>query len=331
MIGMRIGIVGSGKIVEECLETTKSIKSITCVALCVREESIKKGEALADKYNVPYVYTDYLRMLQSAEIDFVYIGIINSLHFKYSKLALEANKNVICEKPFTSNVKEAEELKELAMNNKLFLFEAVTFLYSPNFKYIKENIEKIGDIKLIQCNYSQYSSRYDDYKNGIVHAAFDQAFSGGALYDINVYNVHFVVGLFGYPEEIRYIANIGFNGIDTSGILVLEYPNYKAICIGAKDSESPSFAMIQGTEGYIKSESAVNTLKVIETFLIKKSEIIINRDNNNNRFINEFKAFVKIFKEKDYLKCYENLENSIKVMKVLTEARSKAGILYPHD
>ena len=66
-----------------------------------------------------------------------------------------------------------------------------------NYQNIQTVLSRIGEIKLIQCNYSQYSSRYDAYLRQEVLPAFDPEQYGGALYDINVYNVHFVQGVFG--------------------------------------------------------------------------------------------------------------------------------------
>ena len=54
------------------------------------------------------------------------------------------------------------------------------------------------------------------------------------------------IGLFGAPESVNYTANLGFNGIDTSGVATLKYPGFFALAIGAKDTESPGFATIQG-------------------------------------------------------------------------------------
>lgn len=54
------------------------------------------------------------------------------------------------------------------------------------------------------------------------------------MLDINVYNLHLVVGMFGRPDSYHYMPNI-MNNVDTSGILVLNYPTFKAVCIGAKD------------------------------------------------------------------------------------------------
>ena len=83
-------------------------------------------------------------------------------------------------------------------------------------------MSSLGKIKLVQCNYSQYSSRYDKFLAGEIPNVFNPVFSGGALQDINIYNLHFVTGLFGKAKEVKYIANSAENGIDTSGIATIK-------------------------------------------------------------------------------------------------------------
>ena len=186
------------------------------------------------------------------------------------------------------------------------------------------------DIKLVQCNYSQYSSRYPQYLSGTVLPAFDPAMSGGALYDINIYNVHFICGLFGKPDTVEYYANIGFNGIDTSGILIMQYPEFLAVCCGAKDSQSPSHATVQGINGYIKLTSAPNISKSVEC-CINNELSVIDKHEHENHMVNEFRAFHAMFTENDYSACYKNLDHSLVVLDVLTQARKKAGIYFNAD
>ncbi len=75
--------------------------------------------------------------------------------------------------------------------------------------------------------------------------------AGGALYDINLYNIYLLSALMGAPDSSHYICNKGFNGIDTSGILTAHFGRSVASCVGAKDSASPGYFIIQGTKGYI--------------------------------------------------------------------------------
>ena len=155
------------------------------------------------------------------------------------------------EKPFTVTVAEAKELQALAVKHGCMLFEAILSRYSKNYEHLKEELQKIGAIKLVQANFSKYSSRYDEFRKGIITPTFDKAHAGGSLMDLNVYNIHFVVGLFGLPKKVQYYPNLAENGVDTSGILIMEYPDFQAVCTAAKDSTSDPFVIIQGEEGTI--------------------------------------------------------------------------------
>lgn len=317
---MKIGIVGSGFIIKDCLEAIKESNEIEVISICVRENSLDKARKFMDEYGIFKVYTDYDDFLRDTELEFVYIGIINSLHYTYAKKALEYNKNVICEKPFTENSEELKELIEITKEKRLYLFEAITTIHLENFDYIKENISKLGEIKIVQCNFSQYSSRYDKYKNGEVLPVFDPKLNGGALYDINIYNIHLVAGLFGEPKNIEYFGNKGFNGVDTSGILILDYDKFKAVCIGAKDSGSPNFIIIQGDEGYIKINSATNLIENIEVSFNKKVDEI-NNNVYNNRMTREFLNFKNIFDTDNFIEMEKLLNHSFLVMKMLEKAK----------
>ena len=236
------------------------------------------------------------------------------------------------EKPFASTAAEVKELCELAVQKNLYVFEAVTLLYLPNFAAIKKELPKLGKIRAVTANYSQYSSRYDKYLQREVLPAFNPKLSGGALYDINIYNVNLIVGLFGAPVEVNYMANIGFNGIDTSGILVLKYKDCIATALGAKDSDSPSFALIQGDKGWIKVIGAPNELKSFEIYLretgdVKKFEL----NRYDFRMVHEFKEFAQIYHGKDFDKMRAGLDISLAVLQTAETARLGAGINFPCD
>lgn len=262
---MKLGIVGSGMIVKEFLTITHYLKETELTAICGTKRSEAEVEELSSKYNIKNMFNNYDEFLNS-EIDTVYVALPNNLHFQFAKEALEAGKNVIIEKPFTSNYKEALILSELAREKQLFIFEAITTQYLPNYKKIKELLPTLGNIKIVQCNYSQYSSRYDSFKEGNVLPAFDPKFSGGALMDLNIYNLHYVAGLFGKPKNVEYYPNVEI-GIDTSGILILDYETFKCTCVGAKDCKAPIANNIQGDKGCIHQNTPANVCMSFEVLL----------------------------------------------------------------
>lgn len=325
---MKLGIVGSGGIVQEMLEALQPVLNVEPAAIWVRGHSLEKGQQLAQKYSIPAVYTDYDKFLEHKDMEFVYIGLINSAHYEYAKRALTAGLNVILEKPFASSYDEVQELSQLARDKDLFLFEAVSLLHMDNFHKIQELLPKLGPIRIIQANYSQYSSRYDKYLAGTVLPAFDPRLSGGALYDINIYNLNLIIGLFGAPDNVAYHANKGFNGIDTSGIATLSYPGFQAVAIGAKDSASASGCMIQGEKGYLKIESSPNELKSFSICLRtgQKDPDTFKLNRYPHRLSQEFEEFARIYAALDYAARDRYLDISLAVAKVAELCRQAAGI-----
>ncbi|MFD1990429.1 Gfo/Idh/MocA family protein [Paenibacillus nicotianae] len=327
---MKLGIVGSGMIVEDLLSFIGDIPAIHLQAICARsghEEKLSKWQA---QYQIKHMYTDYSRLLADEQVDTIYIGLPNHLHYSYAKQALEQGKHVICEKPFTSNLQEFVELKELAILQHLVLVEAISNQYLKNVLAIREQLPKLGNIKIVESNYSQFSSRYHRFKAGEVLSAFNPAASGGALMDINLYNIHLVVGLFGSPHAVHYYANIE-RGIDTSGILLLDYDHFKCVCIGSKDTSAPNRTNIQGDQGYISIAGSTNIVDHFEYVAYNESPVQIDIKDHPHRMYDEFVEFERIIQQQDLLKVAEMLNHSEKVMNVIEQAKSSAGLVFDAD
>ena len=321
---MKLAVLGTGKIVQEFLPMIQQVTDVELVALLSTPRSLYKAKEMQAQYHIQEVYTDYETLLSNATIDTVYVALPNHLHYQYTKAALLQGKNVICEKPFTLNAQQLQELIQIATEKQLIMLEAITNQYLNNFLQIKKDLAKLGKIKIVECNYSQYSSRYDAFKEGKILPAFDPQKGGGALMDINIYNIHFVVGLFGKPEKVQYLANIE-RDIDTSGILVLDYGAFKAVCIGAKDSTAQIRSVIQGTDGSIEVLGATNEMPRYERR--SKTEIeAVNVNLDKHRMYQEFEKFTEVIDQKDLAFALEQLNHSLTVMQVVDQALESANL-----
>lgn len=218
-----------------------------------------------------------------------------------------------------------KELRELALANNVMLLEAITNQYLTNYKRIKEAISTIGAIKIIECNYSQYSSRYDAFKKGDVLPAFNPKMGGGALMDINIYNIHFVTGIFGAPTKVNYSANVE-NSIDTSGILSLDYKDKKVVCIGAKDSTAPVRTIIQGNNGSIVIEGPTSTIDRFTVIDHQNKSQIVDFKVHTHRMYEEFVEFERIIRESDFETMTKQLDHSELVMSIVDKGLETAGI-----
>ena len=249
---MKLGILGTGKIVQEFLPWLVEHTPFTVQAVCSTPRSAAKAAELCAQYQIPQHTTNYFELLQW--VDAVYIAVPNLQHARYARVALEAGKHVIVEKPMAVTAAETEELAALAQRKRLFLFEAMTTQYQPNYAKLRELLPRVGTVRMVQCSFSQYSSRYDAFCNGQTPPVFDPLCAGGALMDLGVYNVSYIVGLFGEPNKAVYAANMERN-IDTSGVLMMDYSGFKAVSLAAKDCAAPARCIIQGTKGYILQKS----------------------------------------------------------------------------
>lgn len=316
---MNLGIVGAGMIVKDFLSFTYELPEIKLEAIVAR--NIENLKNLQNIYNIKEIFTDLDECLSSPSIDTIYVAVPNNLHYSVAKKALEAGKNVICEKPFTLNYHETVELFELAESKNLILIEAITNQYLPNYLEIKENLSQIGNIRLVECNFSQLSSRYEAFKKGIIAPVFDKNQGGGVLGDLNIYNIHFVVGLFGAPKNSEYYPNI-VREVDTSGILILEYDEFKVVCIAAKDTYNNSYANIQGDKGLIK---VIGTLNEVPNYIIKNNEVEmkVNKNIHKHRMYSEFKKFIDVINNKDFDFMQKQKEHSLAVMEIFDKSRKQ--------
>lgn len=322
---MRLGILGTGKIVQDFLTMIGDLPAIELTAILSTPHSLDHTRELQLNYGIGQVYTDYADLLADDQVETVYVALPNSLHYEFSKQALLAGKNVICEKPFTLNSGQFAELEKLALAKDLVLIEAITNQYLPNYQRIQAELPKLGALKIVDCNYSQYSSRYDRFKQGIVLPAFNPKLGGGALMDLNIYNIHFVVGLLGQPQAVHYAANVE-RGIDTSGILTLTYPDTQVVCIGAKDCAAPIKSTLQGNQGSIVVAGPTNT---VESFTETANggdpqSVALNR--HPHRMFAEFAKFEQVIATHDMAFVKQQLQHSKLVMAVVDAALADAGI-----
>lgn len=326
---MKLGIVGTGMIVR-MIGPNLTSWGIEVNAISGTPRSAEQVEELADAYGAAGRYTDYHELIADPAVDTVYVAVPNFLHYAVSEAAILAGKDVICEKPLAANYDEASKLAELAKKEGRFLWEAVVTTRQPNFRLVRDELlPKIGTIKAVSVNYSQYSSRYDAFRAGEVLPAFDPAKAGGAIMDIGLYTLTYTIGLFGEPKSAKYYANIE-RGIDTSGLVVMEYDGFTATNVCAKDSAGALGATIQGIDGWIKTFSGANACGPVTLHLNDGTEETYDL-SLPVMWEGEFREFDRQQREHDLTECYRQLDQSLLVSRVQNTIRREAGVIFPAD
>lgn len=326
---LNLGTIGSGTIVHSILDAVEQTPGIQCIAVYSR--TLQKGKSLANKYKVNKIYTDMDTFLADKEINCVYIASPNLLHYEQAKKALLAGKHVICEKPFCTRIEHAKELISLAMERKLFLVEAAPTTFLPNYPILKRELQKIGKIKLVQSNFSQYSSRYDNLLKGELPNIFNPEYAGGCLMDINFYNVYLNIALFGKPNDAVYYPNFAEHvKIDTSGVFVMQYDTFISTNTGAKDTWGINFFQIEGEKGYIYVEGGSSSLLSIRV-VTKETNEIMNNQEHPDRWLYEIQNLTPLLLADDYESVYEKLQITLDTVDIIEQARKTSGIYFPGD
>ncbi len=183
---IRIGVLGAAAIVPMALtDPARSVPEASIVAIAARDP--KRAEAFSRKHKIPRVHQTYNDLLDNPDIDAIYNPLPNSLHAEWTIRALKAGKHVLCEKPFASNAREAEEMAMVARETGLVLSEAFAYRYHPLTTRVKEIIAsgELGKIKHIDAQFCFLLPSPNNIR-------FKYELAGGALMDCGCYPVSLI-------------------------------------------------------------------------------------------------------------------------------------------
>lgn len=214
---VRWALLGTGGISTRTVGDLRLTENARVVAVGSRD--LARAQEFAATHDIPLAFGDLDELLASDEVDAVYIGIPHGVHFEAAARALSAGKHVVCEKPLTMTVAEAEELGRLARENGVFLMEAMWMKFTPAFEKIREVIAAgtIGEPRLIQGG-----AGFPVPPNG-PQRFWVAELGGGALYDLGVYTLTFAQAILGEPSDIRAVGHMRPDGVDLDEAYTLRW------------------------------------------------------------------------------------------------------------
>ncbi len=285
---MRIAIIGTGKITERFIDAAKG-HDIQIEAVMSRDP--ERGRKYADSHGFCRVFTD-IESLADSDIEAAYIATPNSCHAPQSIALLRRGKHVLCEKPLTASFGDAEAMFAAADRGQAVLLEALRSI-DPGFDLLRELIPTVGKVRRVQFAMNQYSSRYDNFKRGIIENAFDPTLANAALMDIGVYCVGPLVRLFGVPESVSAESVFMSNNMEGMGTAILRYPGMLAEVQYSKITQGYVPSQIQGEDGSLIID-AIEDIRRIERVMRDGSrEVFVPEKKANNMFY-EVGAFLDL-------------------------------------
>lgn len=326
---VRFGIIGTNFITEKILNAAKFEPRFELIAVYSRTQ--ERADEFAHKNNIPYTFVSLKEMAESSLIDAVYIASPNSLHASQSIFFMEHGKHVLCEKPFASNAKEAKMMIDVSQRYGVTLMEAMKPSLTPNFIKIKDHIKDLGIIRRYFSCYCQYSSRYDNFKNGIIENAFNPALSNGAVMDLGVYTIYPMVVLFGKPSKISATGFVLPTGVDGQGAVNFEYDGMNATVLYSKIANSALPTEIQGEDATM----TIDRINIINDVRLKNrltnEEIELSLPHNSDEYYFEIAEFINLIQEGKRESEINSHNNSLVTMEILDEIRRQLGVIYSAD
>ncbi len=322
---MKLALLGPGRIADTVAHALTAAAGIECYAVASRD--LARAEAFARKFGFRKAYGSYEEMLSDPEIRLVYITTPHSHHYEQIRLCLEHGKNVICEKAFTVNARQAKEVFALAKEKGLYVAEAIWTRYMPSRKIIQEVIDSgiIGRVNVVTGNLSYKI----DWKQRLV----DPALAGGALLDVGIYGLNFALMHLGTDVE-RMESSVWMTptGVDGMESITLFYPDGKmAVLNHSMYARSDRKGIFHGDKGYVVVEN-INNPNAINVF-DDNDRLLAHYDvpEQINGYEYEFQEAVRCIEEGRLESDSMPWAETVRVMELMDALRAQWGLVYPME
>ncbi|WP_081655815.1 Gfo/Idh/MocA family protein [Amycolatopsis vancoresmycina] len=265
---LRWGIMGTGGIAGAFAQDLKLTGS--GVVAAVGSRAAGSAARFGDEHGVPVRHSSYEALANDPGVDVVYVATPHPMHHGNARLALEAGKPVLVEKPFTMDAGEARDLVELARSRNLFLMEAMWTRFLPHIRHVRELLPQLGAVVTVAADHGQWFAEDPAFR------LFAPELGGGARLDLGIYPVSFASMVLGAPERVAAMASPAFTGVDAQTSMLFGYASgAQAVLTCTLSAVSPTTASIVGTDGRIEIDGP---------FYAPASFTFIPREGERRRF-----------------------------------------------
>ncbi len=323
---IRWGILGAGKIARQFAAGLKNLPDAKLVA--VGSRTAESAEAFGKQFEVPHQHASYEALVSDPDVEAIYVATPHSCHRENTLLALAAGKAVLCEKPFTINAREAQEVIAFARTKKLFLMEAMWTRCFPLMEKLRELLaaKAIGEARMLTADFGFRAEYHEEER------LFNLAAGGGALLDVGIYPVSLASMIFGPPTRIVSHAQLGKTGVDEEAAMILSHAQGQlAVLSAAIRMDTAQEAIIMGTAGRIRIHSP----------WWRPSAMTISREGRRDETMEfPFAGNGYQFEAAEVMRCLRAgklesrlmpLDETLSIMRTLDAIRAQWGLIYPMD
>ncbi len=328
---MKVAVLGAGSIARSMAKTLRGMKAngrpVELYAVASRD--LARARAFAEAEGFERAYGSYEEMVRDDAVELVYVATPHSLHVQHMRLCIEHGRPVLCEKAFTGNARQAEEILALAEEKGIFVTEAIWTRYMPSREIVNNLITNgaIGRPIMLMANLG--------YGIKDVERIQRPELAGGALLDLGVYTLNFSSMVFGDDVE-RMESSVAMmeTGVDHTESITLYYRNGRVAQLTSTALAATNrCCQVYGDKGYLTVDN-VNNPQVIELYDTSYSGIpvqTIRVPQQITGYEYEVEACLRAL-EQGALECPEMPHaETLHMMRVMDALRAQWGMRYPFD
>ncbi|MBW4039921.1 MAG: Gfo/Idh/MocA family oxidoreductase [Acidobacteria bacterium] len=293
-------VIGLGRIADHFMRGVRESSTSQITGLVSGHRD--KAERLAAEYGVPtssiYSYEDMDRMRENKAIQAVYVALPNSMHCEYTVRSAKAGKNVLCEKPMATSVKEAKEMIAACRENHVLLMIAYRLHYEPT---TKRAIKLIRDGALGQVQSIVSANGFNESKG---EWRLDKKLAGGGpLMDVGIYCLNATRYLTG-EEPVKFTAVVStidkdgrFDSVEENTSWTTLFPSgIEATCTTTYGGQMPGFYKVYGSKGWMEVDNfGYEGLRLKAEFRDGKNAVVqldeLNTEKDPTQFVRQVDHF----------------------------------------
>lgn len=239
-------VLGCGKIAHKMAHDLKLLPNARLYAAASTDEN--RAREFAREWGFEVAYGSYEEIVSDPKVDIVYIATPHSHHFEHSLLCLNHKKAVLCEKAFSLNASEVQQMINAAKANNTFLMEAFWTMFQPSFRQAQQILQsgELGKIKVLRSDFG-FNAPYIEDKR-----LYNVSLGGGSLLDIGIYPVFAAITSLGVPQTIKTFADFCPTGAEESISMIFRYVDGEMASLTSSfSSYSPTQTEYWCEKGYL--------------------------------------------------------------------------------
>lgn len=324
---VRWGILGTGKIARAFANALKDAPGAVLAGVASR--SLDKAQGFAQEFGAAAAaYGSYQELVDASGIDLVYVATPHPQHAGNALMALRAGKGVLVEKPFTMNLREAEQVVTLARSRRLFLMEAMWTRYLPAFDEVRRIIAsgELGTVRQVVADFG-FTAGF-----GPEHRIYNPELGGGALLDLGIYPLSLATALLGPVAAIKAQAELGETGVDVqTGFTLRHEGGGLSVCSCSFQARTPCELTVSGARGHLRMNTMFHRATSVTVTLDDGSTRTVDTPYLGNGYVHEVIEAQRCFQAGLQESPGMKLEETLALMGVMDEIRRQIGLGYESD